>query len=334
MVIKIIIILTIIYLLNILFKNKNFFKSNTGSIHQSFVNKSIPLSGGIFLLIPIVYYFSQIYPLIIFTYFLIFFLGILSDLNILESPKKRFIFQLLIIILFTFYMKIEVLPSRITIIDENLPGTFLSFLLSSFCLMVLINGSNFIDGLNGLLLGYLTIVILILFKLNFNDLIFFDNEAQIITFTIILFILTLNFSNQLFVGDNGAYSLGFLIGFFLIKIYNLNNVISPYFIILLLWYPCFENLFSIIRKLIAKKNPLKPDNDHLHHYLFSFIRKKLNLNKLWSNNLSSILINLFNFILLYYGSTNFTYTVFQIQLIAFAVTSYVLIYFILKKSII
>ena len=231
-------------------------------------------------------------------------------------------------------MKIEVLPSRITIIDENLPGTFLSFLLSSFCLMVLINGSNFIDGLNGLLLGYLTIVILILFKLNFNDLIFFDNEAQIITFTIILFILTLNFSNQLFVGDNGAYSLGFLIGFFLIKIYNLNNVISPYFIILLLWYPCFENLFSIIRKLIAKKNPLKPDNDHLHHYLFSFIRKKLNLNKLWSNNLSSILINLFNFILLYYGSTNFTYTVFQIQLIAFAVTSYVLIYFILKKSII
>jgi UDP-N-acetylmuramyl pentapeptide phosphotransferase/UDP-N-acetylglucosamine-1-phosphate transferase len=34
--------------------------------------------------------------------------------------------------------------------------------------MILINGSNFIDGLNGLLLGYFLIVIFIFFK---NDLI-------------------------------------------------------------------------------------------------------------------------------------------------------------------
>ena len=58
--------------------------------------------------------------------------------------------------------------------------------------------------------------------------------------------------NQFFLGDSGAYFLSFFIGFILIEIYNANLKISPYFIILLLWYPCFENLFSIIRKLLRK----------------------------------------------------------------------------------
>ena len=139
-------------------------------------------------------------------------------------------------------------------------GTFISF-FTAFCLMVLINGSNFIDGLNGLLLGYFLIIILILFKLNLFSLIDISTEAAFFIVLTISFILILNFCNQLFIGDNGAYSLSFLVGCLLIKIYNLNNFISPYFIILLLWYPCFENSFSIIRKIIYKKT-LKPDNAH------------------------------------------------------------------------
>ena len=331
MIVKTIVILTLIYFLNFFFKNNNSFQSNTGSKHQKFANKSIPLTGGIFLAIPIIYFLFEAYPIIIFVYFLIFILGIFSDLNILESPKKRFIFQLLILILFTIYTSLEVLPSRISLIDELFLNTFISFLFTSFCLMVLINGSNFIDGLNGLFLSYFSIVLFVIYKLNFNDLIILETEPQIILSVIILFVLVLNFFNQLFLGDNGAYSLGFLLGFFLIKIYNINNVISPYFIILLLWYPCFENLFSIIRKLIHKKNPLKPDNDHLHHYIFLFFIKKLKINNLWSNNFASISINSFNFIIIYFGSKNFSYTIFQIQLIIFAVISYILVYFVLKK---
>ena len=80
--------------------------------------------------------------------------------------------------------------------------------------MVLINGSNFIDGLNGLFLSYFSIVLFVIYKLNFNDLIILETEPQIILSVIILFVLVLNFFNQLFLGDNGAYSLGFLLGFF------------------------------------------------------------------------------------------------------------------------
>ena len=129
--------------------------------------------------------------------------------------------------------------------------------------MILVNGSNFIDGLNGLLLGYLFIILLVLYKLNLYSFINISNEQIYFLIYIFFVVLIFNIFNQFFLGDSGAYFLSFFTGFILIEIYNANLKISPYFIILLLWYPCFENLFSIIRKLLRKKSALKPDNDHL-----------------------------------------------------------------------
>ena len=45
------------------------------------------------------------------------------------------------------------------------------------------------------------------------------------------------------------------------------------FLLYSLWYPCFENLFSIIRKFNFKKSPISPDNKHLHQLLFIFLKK-------------------------------------------------------------
>ena len=112
--------------------------------------------------------------------------------------------------------------------------------------MILVNGSNFIDGLNGLLLGYFSLILVVLYKSNLIMSLGLSVENIQYFLVLFLFILFLNFTNQLFLGDNGAYSLSFLIGYILINIYNSNNFVTPYFIILLLWYPCFENLFSII----------------------------------------------------------------------------------------
>ncbi len=331
MIIKVILFYIVIFLINTFIKKKKYLRSTTGSSHQNFANISIPLSGGIFLAFPILYFLYEAYTIITIVYLLFLLLGISSDLNIIDSPKKRFLFQFIILIVFTFYTQMEVFPSRIFFIDNFLMGTFISFFFTAFCLMVLINGSNFIDGLNGLLLGYFLIIILILFHLNLLSLIEISTEATFFIISIISFILILNFSNQLFVGDNGAYSISFLIGCLLIKIYNINNYISPYFIILLLWYPCFENLFSIIRKIIYKKNPLKPDNAHIHHYFFIFLKDKLNLNKLWANNISSLIINLFNLMILYFGSLKPFYTILQIQLIVFSIFTYIFAYFFLRK---
>ena len=92
----------------------------------------------------------------------------------------------------------------------------------------MINGSNFIDGLNGLFLGYFFLIIIFLIYLGLlNKLELHENEINL--FVVLTFlILVLNFSNKLFMGDSGAYSIGFLIGFLLIEIYNLNQEISPF----------------------------------------------------------------------------------------------------------
>ena len=92
----------------------------------------------------------------------------------------------------------------------------------------MINGSNFIDGLNGLLLGYILIVFFYIYKLSLIQTTGLNDEKIQYFALLFLFLIFLNFNNKLFLGDNGAYSLSFLLGFFLIKIYNLNNNLFPH----------------------------------------------------------------------------------------------------------
>ena len=199
--------------------------------------------------------------------------------------------------------------------------------------MILINGSNFIDGLNGLLLGYFLLILFILYKLNLLTILGFSDQYLYNFFIILIFIFVLNFINQLFLGDGGAYSLSFLFGFVLIYIYNSTELITPYFIILLLWYPCFENLFSIIRKVSTKKNPLEPDNNHLHQFIFIYLKNKFNLKSIYSNTSASLLINFYNFFIFFWASNNPNLTVLQIYLIVFNIIIYLSVYFYLKKLI-
>ncbi len=324
--------LIFIFFLNLIISKYQIILSNSGFKHQSFVNKSVPLTGGIFFLLPSLYLFLPSYYFFSYFFVALFVLGLLSDLNILTSPKKRFLLQSLLILFFSFGSKFEVTPTKIIFFDNLIENNYWGYIFTSFCLMILINGSNFIDGLNGLLLGYFLLIILLIFKLDLLSSFNFEEERLIYFILITLFILFLNFFNKLFLGDSGAYSLSFLIGFLLIKIYNLNQDISPYFIILLLWYPCFENLFSILRKIYYKKNnPLEPDTEHLHQKLFVFCKINFRIGSLKSNILSSLIIIFFNLIIFYFASKEISHTVYQISLIGFAISIYLITYFTIHK---
>ena len=331
MIINLVCYIIIIFLINLFISKSNFLKSHSGFMHQKFLNNSIPLTGGIFILLPIFLLFYNFYPYMIMSFFLLFLLGLFSDLNILAKAKYRFLIQFIIISMFVIFTQLEVLPSRIEYIDNKFQNTFYSYFFTVFCLMVLINGSNFIDGLNGLFLGYNIIILLVLINLDLLGLVGISNESFYILLSILSFLLLLNFSNKLFMGDGGAYSLSFLLGYILITIYNKNQIVSPYFIIVLLWYPCFENLFSILRKFLINKNPMKPDNSHLHHYLYMLIKKKLGLNNLLSNNLSSLMINSFNLFIFYFASLNLNHTQTQLIILFLSVIFYLIIFFTLKK---
>ena len=323
----------LVILVSIFFKKKKLLLNYTGDRHQSFSNqKNIPLIGGIFLILPLILmnYQNIVYSILLI---LTFLLGFLSDQKILISAKKRFLLQIILVFFSVIFLDLEILTSKLILFDYFLKNHVFNIFFTAFCLLILINGSNFIDGLNGLLLSYMTFVIFILLKLGLlNELsIKYDFINYLILFTII--IILLNLCNYLMLGDAGAYILSFFVGYLIIKCHNSNPNISPYFFISLLWYPCYENLFSIIRKLKNKLSPLIPDNKHLHQLIYASLRKKMIKNQLIANNVSSLLISFTNFIIILISSINPYSSIYQIKLIIFSVFLYSILFIVIKKRL-
>ena len=177
--------------------------------------------------------------------------------------------------------------------------------------------------MNGLSLGYFIIVLLILIQ---KKLLITEFNLNYIFLGSLILILSLNFKSLLFLGDNGSYLLGIFISYVLIKTYN-QNIISPFFIVLLLWYPSFETLFSILRKFNFNKSPMAPDtNHHLHQLIYLFILKRIVKNAVKSNNLTSFIINFYNLSIFFIGSLNYNNSEMQISLILLSVLFYIIVY--------
>ena len=322
--------LLLVTLLSLIFKKKGILLNYSGDIHQSLSNKkNIPLAGGLFILIPIVFFLNDL----LMNCFIvsIYLVGFFSDRKILVSAKKRFFIQCLLILLFTAVFDININSSRIDLFDIILNNKFFAIFFSSFCLLILINGSNFIDGLNGLLISCTIIIFLMLNKLNLIDNSIISDQSIYLIIFVLLLLLLLNIFNFLMLGDSGAYLLGFFVGFIILSSHISNPDISPYFFITLIWYPCYENLFSILRKLNREFSPLKPDSKHLHQLVFFFVTKKFNLKLILSNNLSSAIICFFNFLIIYIATLNPSNTIFQIKMIVVSIIFYNVIYVILFK---
>lgn len=324
----------VIILLTYSLKKKRLFSNYTGDEHQLFSNKkNIPLVGGIFLLLPItlIYYQNINYSILVISVFLI---GFFSDQKILISPKKRFFFQVTLVFFSVILLDLEIFSSRLIFFDNFLKNSNFNIIFTSFCLLILINGSNFIDGLNGLLLFYMTFVIIILLKLDLLYELEINQDFLICLIVFMLVMTLLNLSNFLMLGDAGAYILSFFVGYLIIKCHYSNIYVSPYFFITLLWYPCFENLFSIIRKLKARFSPFTPDNNHLHQLFFNFcIKKKVFKNKVVANSASSIVISLCNFLIIFISSLNPYSTIYQINIIILSTSIYLLLFLMLKKNL-
>ncbi len=321
-------LLFFIFLLNKFLIKKNILISETGDRHQRFASKSkIPLTGGLLIFLSFLYFLNHnILSLILFS-FLILVLGICSDLKLIESAFKRFLFQISLVLFFIIFNDIQILDTRIDLLDKVLSISIFNYFFISFCVLIVINGSNFIDGLNTLNIGYYLLVSLIIFYLNLDQQILI-NQISIDYFIIFLsLVFLLNLTNKIYLGDSGSYLLGFIFSIFLISIYNWNKGISPFFIILLLWYPCYETLFSIIRKNTLKRSPMSPDSNHLHQLIFFYVKKNFRLKVFSANLLTANIINFYNLLIFLIGLNFISNTQIQILLILLNLVMYTVIYF-------
>ncbi len=331
-IIKILILIIFILVTNFLFKLKNFLLSYTGLEHQTYIQqKKVPLSGGFIILIYfLINHFDQNLTLSVFI-LLFFLVGLIGDFNLFKTASLRFFIQIILIIFFVVSLNISITDLRVEFLNMLLNNFYFNIFFVSFCFLVLINGSNFIDGSNGIAIGYYLIIYIFLFYLIKTQEIYFDQNLIFSLIFCLSILLFFNLSNKLFLGDNGIYILSIYTGYILILFVNSNYYISPYYIMNLLWYPAFEILFSMLRKIKSNISPMSPDTNHLHQLIFFFLKKKLNFLQDFRSSLVGITINLYNFIFLFISTLFFENSKFQLVLVVINIANYLVIFKLLNS---
>ena len=164
------------------------------------------------------------------------------------------------------------------------------FLIKIFFLLVfatIVNGVNFIDGMNGLacISTSISFLCLLILAHRANDMLFV--QLSLLPLGLLGVFILFNFPfAKIFLGDSGAYLLGFLLITMLVIFYGRHPELSNWGAAVITFYFAFEVIFSFFRKIIQKKSPLNPDNGHLHLLLYLYYNKKY--SKKMSNPLTSL----------------------------------------------
>ena len=146
----------------------------------------------------------------------------------------------------------------------------LSILVTAFAVAGVANAFNIIDGYNGL-----TGVVAIISLLGLAYVADQVGDRGVLVGALALVgaisgFLVWNYPNGLiFLGDGGAYCIGFLVAELSVILVARNAQVSAWFPLLLSFYPIFETLFTIFRRVvIGRTNPGLPDAAHLHQLIY------------------------------------------------------------------
>ena len=272
-------------------------------------------------------YLSLIIPLL-FGSLIIFIFSFYEDLKQSLSPYFRLIILFMGSFVFVFFSELpDINVSLLKLIKDHEAIKILLFVLS---FMLLMNGFNFIDGLNGLSsFNFLSIISSVLYVgYYYKDIFIVNLSALIIVFAIIIFLLNFPFG-KIFLGDSGSYIYALFSGALIIYLFQRHSQLPTLLAMVILSYPITEMLFSIIRKIFLKYSPLKPDVNHLHHLIF----KRLHGNLRFRNNMASLMMLPFCVVpfLLTYFSINYNLNDNFLKF-AFYVILYVICYLFLFRS--
>ncbi len=296
-------------------------------------NHSPIILGGVYLVVSLIVLLSGDYNILKLICVCILFLGLLSDRNYLSNPSIRLSIQILILLVLIYFEGLTVNYINIEFFDYILNIKIFNIIFTLFCFAVLLNGSNFLDGLNGLLSGYYIFVLFSLIYIGSTSSKVEINQFEMVNIILLLLLIffVFNILGLVYLGDSGSYILSIIVGFILIKEYQNNIYISPYYVLTVLWYPAFENLFSLIRRLISGTKISSADKLHLHQLIFRYFRSKKILSEKITNTFSSFIILLLNLPLFIMASNNYSHTLTLVFVTMLNIFFYLIFYIYLIK---
>lgn len=203
--------------------------------------------------------------------FLLIFMGFIDDINPLKA-RYQLIVQIIAAAIVVFYGQITL--NYVSILGFHFTfATPWNYMITLLLILAIMNAINLSDGLDGLCSGissiYFLTISIIAFIMNAQQGL--DTTLALIMLGSILGFLVYNFPPaRIYLGDTGSNFLGFIIAVTTLLGYKTATFTSLIIPLIILATPILDVVFSIIRRILKKQNPLStPDKEHFHHQLLN-----------------------------------------------------------------
>ena len=204
---------------------------------------------------------------------LLVIVGVLDDFHEL-APHSRFAAQIGAALLMTLWGGVclhdlgKLLgPETLLLGDWALPFTV-------FAVVGVINALNMLDGIDGLAGGYALLAFLLLGTSAAaagqtpSAAALFTMAAATTAFLTANLRLPGRRRALVFMGNSGSLLLGFALAWFVVQLsQGESRAIAPVTALWVLAVPLMDTVGILLRRLLHRRSPLKPDREHLHHLL-------------------------------------------------------------------
>jgi UDP-GlcNAc:undecaprenyl-phosphate/decaprenyl-phosphate GlcNAc-1-phosphate transferase len=208
------------------------------------------------------------YAEFIFATSVLFVVGLAEDLGFKMSPRRRMLAaigaSLLAIWLLGVWLPRTGIPYLDTLVDYWFVGIPITLLITAGAA----NGFNLIDGVNGLSsLTAIAAAVALSQIAAAADYVIMVNLAMMVAAGMFGFFLMNYPLGLIFLGDAGAYTIGFVLSWFGISVLLNSPDVSPWAILLTLYWPFADTLLAIYRRSRSKLDVSAPDRLHVHQMI-------------------------------------------------------------------
>lgn len=234
----------------------------------------VPRVGGIAMvigmLVPFLVWFpkDQLFVGLLLGTLILAFFGIWDDRSDLDF-RVKFAGQILAAL--AVVVVGDVCVTWIPFLSVPVDAWWISYPLTVFCLLAIINAMNLADGLDGLAGGASILSFGLVGLMAFQ---FGSYAVVIVTLAVAGAILGfLRFNShpaRIFMGDTGSQFLGFILGVLVILMtQKVNAAMSPVLPLLIFGLPVIDTFTVMVRRIANGRSPFAPDKNHVHHRLLA-----------------------------------------------------------------
>jgi UDP-GlcNAc:undecaprenyl-phosphate GlcNAc-1-phosphate transferase len=199
----------------------------------------------------------------------ILLIGLWDDFRELSWKTQLLLQVILAVLVFTYGLRIEYITNlwsnKLILLNLNQIYYFLSFILTTAWILIMINSMNWLDGIDGLSGGVAFIASLVMFFLVLKPEV---NQPSVGLITLslagsVLGFLIFNFHpSKILAGTSGSFFMGFILAS--LAIFAGTKIATT---LLVMAIPVFDFVWVILERIRLKKSIFERDTSHLHYKL-------------------------------------------------------------------